>query len=47
MKQKLLFLIAMLAFLLPVRLSAFKYTYEGSSLNYFVIDEEAKTCVVN
>ncbi|MDE6523550.1 MAG: leucine-rich repeat protein [Muribaculaceae bacterium] len=46
MKQKLLFLLVTLAFLLPARLSAFTYKYEGSSLTYLVIDEEAKTCLV-
>lgn len=47
MKQKLLFLIVMLAFLLPARLSAFEYAYEGVTLRYEVIDEEAKTCMVS
>ena len=47
MKQKLLFLLVTLAFLLPARLSAFEYTYEGVTLNYEVIDEEAKTCQVS
>ncbi|MDE7346634.1 MAG: leucine-rich repeat protein [Muribaculaceae bacterium] len=46
MKQKLLFLLVALAFLLPARLSAFNYKYEGVTLRYKVIDEEAKTCMV-
>ncbi|MDE6633456.1 MAG: leucine-rich repeat protein, partial [Muribaculaceae bacterium] len=46
MKQKLLFLLVALAFLLPARLSAFNYKYEGVTLRYEVIDEEAKTCKV-
>lgn len=47
MKQKLLCLLAALTFLLPARLSAFEYTYEGVTLNYEVINKEAKTCRVS
>ncbi|MDE6017608.1 MAG: leucine-rich repeat domain-containing protein [Muribaculaceae bacterium] len=47
MKQKLLFMLVALASLLPARLLAFEYTYEGVTLRYSVIDEEVKTCMVD
>lgn len=51
MKQKLLFLLIALAIMLPARVFAydkkhFEYAYEGSTLRYEVIDEDAKTCLV-
>lgn len=46
MKQKLLLLLMALTALQPLRVVArdFTYTYEGQTITYTVIDEDAKTC---
>lgn len=45
--KKLLFLLLSIVSMLPVFAREFKYTYEGSTLGYTVLDEEAKTCEVS
>ena len=43
MKKQLIFLLCVLISL-PVLASSFKYTYQGQTLPYEVLDEETKTC---
>lgn len=45
MNKKLLFTLFGLLMALPVFARDFSYTYEGQTLTYTVIDEEAKTCM--
>ena len=44
MKQKLLLLLLGVLLALPALARDFKYTYEGQTITYTVIDEKAKTC---
>ena len=46
MKQKLLLILILIASIVPLPTLArdFTYTYEGQTLTYTVLDEEAKTC---
>ncbi|MDE6309744.1 MAG: leucine-rich repeat domain-containing protein [Muribaculaceae bacterium] len=49
MNRKILFLISTFAFLFPCSINAqieFEYSYEGTTLNYQVIDESSRTCAV-
>ena len=45
MRQKLLLLLLGVLSSLPALARDFKYTYEGQTINYTVIDEDAKTCM--
>ena len=44
MKQKLLLLLLVVLSVLPALARDFEYTYEGQTLTYTVINEDAKTC---
>ena len=44
MKQKLLLLLLGVLSTLPALARDFKYSYEGKTITYTVIDEDAKTC---
>lgn len=46
MRHRLLFLLAVLTFIVPSLRAEFSFEYEGHTLVYDVIDEEAKTCMV-
>lgn len=46
MKQKLLLLMLVVLIALPALAHDFQYTYEGQTITYTVIDEEAMTCTI-